>query len=669
MTLPKESATFSSCRFNFFRAFLIPNSRYYVRRFKNDIRDEAVRSKFQDREIVATDVKATDLEERFLELQQNYKFRKIGEEGTNSRDTLYAISLLKSFLSSPQAALESLNDRISRYGDNVDAEILEMRDVLNEIIDKDADSKYHAFRDELKSLGWTGKRDSERFVVFTERIATMNMLRERLMKDFSIKDENAIRTFDGSMSDIESQEVIEEFGKKDGVIRLLLCTDAGSQGVNLHYFCCRMFNYDLPWSLIVLEQRNGRIDRYGQEHTPYIHYLVLKSANESVKADLRIIERLKEKEQVVYDTLGDVGSVMRLYDSKKEETKTAKAIAKGNDDFLEPDDEAFDLLFGDDTEETTPAIEDKVPVESGLSLYPDDSSFYRDLFGYLKSNGGIEPSNVEIRDGGTYIEVRNTEALDRLLFDLPSEAKPRRGEMFRLLGDMDKVQKSIAKTRQHKEERDSRQWSKFQVLYDQHPVVAHYLNILSTSLEKDKAIAAKLTSLPEGTAWFLFHGSVANGLGQQVVSEFFVVPVTSEGTPSGHPVPLSEFREKYLDEELYTREMSEAEMLTLDTTLDAAVWRAESYMDSRQANKKVQLNNDLDAYRAKLAKWYSDASGQLTLPLFDETPAQQRRREQETNTVNQIRTTTEHLVSEMNTLSADAFLRPLAVFYNFNIED
>lgn len=642
---------------------------YYVRRFKNDIRDEAVRSKFQDREIVTTDVKATDPEERFLELQQTYKFRKIGEEGTNSRDTLYAISLLKSFLSSPQAALESLYDRISRYGDNVDAEILEMRDFLKEIIDNDADSKYHAFRNLLKSLGWTGNRDSERFVVFTERIATMNMLRERLMKDFSIKDENAIRTFDGSMSDIESQEVIEEFGKKDGGIRLLLCTDAGSQGVNLHYFCRRMFNYDLPWSLIVLEQRNGRIDRYGQEHTPFIHYLVLKSANEYVKADLRIIERLKEKEQVVYDTLGDVGSVMRLYDSKKEETKTAKAIAKGNDDFLEPDDDAFDLLFGDDTEEATPAIEDKVPVESGLSLYPDDSSFYRDLFGYLKSSGGIEPSNVEIRDGGTYIEVRNTEALDRLLFDLPSEAKPRRGEMFRLLGDMDKVQKSIAETRQHKVERDSRQWSKFQVLYDQHPVVAHYLNILSTSLEKDKAIAAKLTSLPEDTAWFLFHGSVSNGLGQQVVSEFFVVPVTSEGSPSGHPVSLCDFREKYLNEELYTREMSEAEMLTLDTILDSAAWRAESYMDSRQANKKVQLNNDLEAYRGKLAKWYSDASGQLTLSLFDETPAQQRRREQEINTVNQIRTTTEHLVSEMNTLSADAFLRPLAVFYNFNIKD
>lgn len=641
---------------------------YYVRRFKNDIRDEAVRNKFQDREIVTTDVKASDREEEFLSLQQNYKFRKIGEEGTDSPDTLYAVSLLKSFLSSPQAALESLDERIGRHGENADPEILEMRKKLQAIIKEDTDSKYHAFRDELKSLGWTGGHDSERFVVFTERIATMNMLHDRLKQDFGIKDENVIRKFNGSISDIESQEIIEEFGKKDGSIRLLLCTDAGSQGVNLHYFCRRMFNYDLPWSLIVLEQRNGRIDRYGQDHTPYIHYLVLKSANESVKADLRIIDRLKEKEQVVYDTLGDVGSVMRLYDSKKEETKTAQAVATGNDDFLTPDDDAFDLLFGDESEETTPAIEEKVPIETGLSLYSDDASFYKDLFEYLKSNGGIEPSNVEVRDGGTYIEVRNTEALDRLLFYLPTEAKPRRGEMFRLLGDMDKVQKSIAETRQHKEMRDRRQWSKFQVLFDQHPVVAHYLNILSTSLEKGNAIAAKLTTLPEETTWFLFHGSVANELGQQVVSEFFVVPASADGSPGGKPIPLSDFREKYLNSELYSREMNESEMITLDSLLDSAVWRANDHMGQLLAIKKIQLNEDLEDYRAKLAQWHSDANGQLALPLFDETPAQQRRREREIDTVNHIITTTDHLIKEMNTLSTDAFLQPIAAFYNFNID-
>lgn len=165
----------------------------------------------------------------------------------------------------------------------------------------------------------------------------MKYLKERLMRDLGIKDDGTISLFDGSLSDVEQQQMIEDFGKGDSHIRLLICSDAGSQGVNLHYHCNRMFNYDLPWSLITLEQRNGRIDRYGQTKTPYIHYMIAHSANKHVSDDLRILRKLWDKEEEVYKSLGDAGSVMEVYDANTEQVIVSKAILNKDDDFLDKD--------------------------------------------------------------------------------------------------------------------------------------------------------------------------------------------------------------------------------------------------------------------------------------------------------------------------------------------
>ncbi|MFA9213056.1 MAG: helicase-related protein [Candidatus Methylacidiphilales bacterium] len=301
---------------------------YYVRRFKNDIVDETVRANFQEREIIRLAAELSTAETDFLEYQQELKFKGIEDvkNGKSKDDFLFSIGIFKAFMSSPLAALTSIKRRIEKvkeknkkenqFEENLEI-LTNLQSKLEIIIDTKADSKYKKLKEALLRLGWSGKKHDDRYVIFAERIDTLEYLKNNIQNDFKLSDE-AITFFHGGLSDSEQQSIIEDFGKEDSTVKILLCSDAGSQGVNLHFFCNRMFNYDIPWSLITLEQRNGRIDRYGQKKTPFIYYLLAESSIEGLKTDLHIVDRLTQKEEVVYKTLGDAGSVMKLYDNKKE---------------------------------------------------------------------------------------------------------------------------------------------------------------------------------------------------------------------------------------------------------------------------------------------------------------------------------------------------------------
>ena len=287
--------------------------------------------------------------------------------------------------------MEAKNDGNPIFEENL--EILnELRTKLQKILHIRSDTKYQTLKKTLLDLGWSGKKHDDRFVVFAERIDTLTYLQENLKNDFKIGDD-AIAYFHGGLSDTEQQAIIEDFGKQDSTVRLLICSDAGSQGVNLHYFCNRMFNYDIPWSLITLEQRNGRIDRYGQKKTPFIHYLIAESEVEGLKTDLHIVERLTQKEEVVYKTLGDPGSVMKLYDPTKEEQFVAQAFFEQNDSYLEEKNPVagfdFSTLFTGQEDDTTASVITDDPFAVPTSVYSNDASFYKDLFEQLSSANQI----------------------------------------------------------------------------------------------------------------------------------------------------------------------------------------------------------------------------------------------------------------------------------------
>ena len=646
--------------------------KYYVRRFKNDIEDENIRQNFQERKVISVDVELAPQEEALLALQQKIKFRSLKDETDEEhRDLLFAFSLFKTFLSSPAAALKAVNNRLAKDHNNTE-ELENLKGILEEMNQLQIDSRYEAFRNKLKELKWKGTKKDERIVVFTERIETMNYLAARLKEDFKMKDDQIV-LFNGSLSDTEQEELVADFGKEDSKIRVFLSSDSGSQGVNLHYYCHLMFNYDIPWSLITLEQRNGRIDRYGQKETPYIYYLIAKSTSDSVRSDMAILKKLVDKEEEVHKTLGDALSVMNLYSAEKEAVAVTKAIKTHDTHFLETNQEGEEQKtrrrrggFFSLGKNTTPAKEHKVLYEPQLSLYHDDMQFYRDLFAELESKGRNEHGEIQVVDAEIpYVEAMESKDLKEVLYDIPREALPT-DRVFRLCNNRKVVMDAIADSRKE----NNNNWAKFQPLYDLHPIILYQLTKLAASVPKEQAFVVKHKMFPQETALFLMYGSVANGLGQTLVSKFFVVPMNiQKGTLCEAPYSLDDMLKKYPDmmNTIYQESVSEEELALLQDLLSDALENGETqYMYSRQNEESHKMSQQLEIYRQKLAHWANQAKQQLSIQ-FGEDVVQFRQK-----AYSKAEEEIETIVSKQSQFNNDLFtldnnepyIKVLAVFFN-----
>lgn len=659
---------------------------YYVRRFKNDIEDDVVRANFQDRKIISIHAELTDAENDFLETQQKIKFTALAgltsedvkedlfgrktKQG-KKKDLLFAIGLFKSYMSSPEAALTSINNRIKKLEEITDREnvveqnieiLEELKDKLQTIIDLNQDAKYAAFRNELIRLKWSGRKKDFRIVVFAERIETLKALKQKLQKDFDL-DDKAIADFHGSLSDIDQQRIIDDFGKEDSDFRILLSSDAGSQGVNLHYYCNHMFNYDIPWSLITLEQRNGRIDRYGQTKTPFIHYMIAKSDLEGLKDDLHIVNKLKEKEETVYQSLGDAASVYKLYDASAEEDLVTKAIVSNDSNLLESapmelSDDFFDALFDD----STPKLTVQNPIDESASLFDSDKDYYQALIEQLKSDQYLENDDAQFERN--ILEIKNTKELNRILFDMPSEAKPNKiGDVYQLSLDKNDVQNAISEARKKKGE-----WAKFQMLYELHPVIKYLMTQLEASVDKDVALASKLERIPKSTAYFLIQGMVANNLGQSILSDFFVIPMHLNGGLKERPVSFESFLQKYqLQEDLYTLDISQEDLAQLQNLLpDVIDFAHQLHMDQKQQELQADMEKQLAVYNEKMKNWEASKKDQLQLDFEDKTLTGfvKKRKQDKEYEIETILNTSSQYFKDLTSLNAHPYLKVIAVFYN-----
>ncbi|MCX6538610.1 MAG: helicase-related protein [Acidobacteria bacterium] len=164
------------------------------------------------------------------------------------------------------------------------------------------ESKFETLRELI--LGADFK--DQKLIVFTEHRDTLAWLIQRFE---AMGFTDSVASIHGGMGYRERDAEVERFRKpgEEGGAQLLVATDAAGEGINLQ-FCWRMVNYDVPWNPARLEQRMGRIHRYGQEHDVVIVNLVANQTREGqvIGTLLRKLEAIRRemRSDKVFDVVG-----------------------------------------------------------------------------------------------------------------------------------------------------------------------------------------------------------------------------------------------------------------------------------------------------------------------------------------------------------------------------
>lgn len=656
-----------------------------IRRFKKDIRDQ-VQQEFRERQVNDIYLNASPEEEAAYQALLDVPFTYRGEYNAERNGQLVRIGLQKSLFSSPAAARVSVQQRINKLSRKADIsederqEIQSLESLLLALRHVDAVhfNKYQELLRLLKSsdFGWKKTSTDDRLVIFSERIETLNWLQEQLQSDLKLNSD-AIRILHGGMSDLEQQEIVEAFGKPESKLRLLLCSDVASEGINLHYLSHRLVHFDLPWSLMVFQQRNGRVDRYGQEKTPIITYLINQSENPKVRGDQRILEILKEKDEQAYKNIGDPATFMKVHDPEAEERLTQEAMATGTraEDFdaqYQPDDsnEGDDLLALFLNPESTPAAPEEdspeQPTCDSYSLFPSDFEFVRQALEAL--NRERRQVSFSANSERQTITLTPPDDLSYRFRFLPPEISPENGSLV-LTADKTRFEDEIRRSRQ-----DENAWPKLHYLWPQHPAIRWLEDKLLAQVARHSAPVLALPDTPRVQAalqpdetLFLVSGLIPNRKAHPVIWQWFAIRCR-QGAVVAVEDAQTWLQQLQLDQRLPNRARP-LDLAPLETLRGPVVAAAKQEMQQLQQAYTASKQPELEQQLASLQALKERQVSQLNLKLEQSVQAQHfkaARKEERLSRIEQIFREYETWVQDTLSIEPIPFIQIIAAFVRDN---
>lgn len=325
-----------------------------VRRLKDDLTDEVGKRLFKKRSVTSIVIEMDREEHELFDLLSNYTESRIEREGEKKGRfaVTFALTILKKrLLSSPLAFHRSIQTHLDglavRDKETDDAYVkLLQKKTLEEWVDDDEkaakedealkessqyfsditneenhwlstmqtiaeerseieDSKVKALISWIEqNLFTSGKWNDERLLVFTEYRDTLEYL-ERIFKQRGWEERYLL--LKGGMYEKEREKIKGAFRQdpKENRMRILLATDAASEGLNLQNHCRYLIHYEIPWNPNRMEQRNGRIDRVGQDRSVLVQHFTYQDNEDS-----EYLNTVVNKVMQMREDIGSIGEII-----------------------------------------------------------------------------------------------------------------------------------------------------------------------------------------------------------------------------------------------------------------------------------------------------------------------------------------------------------------------
>ncbi|OUJ18305.1 Superfamily II DNA/RNA helicase SNF2 family [Methanonatronarchaeum thermophilum] len=513
--------------------------------------------------------------------------------------------LLRKYATNPETLTDSERTQVEKALETVtfkwdknqmQKELEQVKKLLKQAQNIEKDSKEQLLRKIIDRILY--EDPEEKILIFTDYTDTLKYLRDQVLQDHDVAE---------VYGDLNQQQRIKEMKKFEEEANIMLATDAAQEGLNLQ-FAHIMINYDLPWNPIRIDQRMGRLHRYGQTNTVEIRNLFYKDTREN-----EILKLLLDKIDQIESDLGMSSDVMgQILDEVDLEKTIMTAIAEDKP-----------------TKEVIADIEKTMKEQKDALETVEKNFLIRDHFDL--SNEDEELLEVIERSQTEEVTEEDIEKLVRNFFnEFNGEIKGTRPGPSRSTGDIYQLKTpNIISGQQIKQKYPKATFTKdiamkkddIEFIAIDHPIVKSIIDLSTKSDHIKGQIAIKTTENNQKTPGILFTYRLGytSGAGEIVTEKMKKIYVNKKGEVTTNPPKIKEtLSPQNIESKENIQELaSKAKKLHQEAEMEA--WnQVESFAEEARKERKREIEikkqhaekhfkNEIQTWQKRLKKYQKKA--------------------------------------------------------------